>query len=91
MTRSCELSFGVFSSDLAAGINLFDVLAHTSDIATATGAALECSDDLWTLGLESARRVIGGRRDPAHYAADIPVGLAAGPRERFVGFLGRIG
>lgn len=91
MTRSCDLPFGVFSADLAAGINLFDALAHTWDIASATGVQLECPDVLWSVGLDSARSVIGTRRDRAHYAAEVPVGPGAGPRQRFLGFLGRLG
>ena len=91
MNRTCELSFGLFPADMAAGINLFDVLAHTWDIATATDVELECDDVVWTLALESAKSVIGAHRDPAHYADEIPVGLEAGPREQFLGLLGRPG
>ena len=55
MERPCHLPFGTFPASLAAGINLFDVLAHTWDIAAATGVTLECPDDLWQAGLEAAR------------------------------------
>lgn len=89
MTRSCTLPFGVFPSDAAAGINLFDALAHSWDMATAVGVAFECSDALWSVGLDSARRVIDDRRDPGHYAPAAPVDPGAGPREQFLGFLGR--
>lgn len=89
MARACTLPFGVFPSDVAAGINLFDALAHAWDMATAVGAALECSDALWSVGLDSARTVIGDHRDPAHYAPATPVDPGAGPREQFLGFLGR--
>ncbi|HMH35693.1 MAG TPA: maleylpyruvate isomerase family mycothiol-dependent enzyme, partial [Streptosporangiaceae bacterium] len=58
MARPCHLPFGTFPASLAAGINLFDVLAHTWDIAAVTGVALECADDLWQAGLEAARAVI---------------------------------
>ena len=73
MARPCHLPFGTFPASLAAGINLFDVLAHTWDIAAATGVALECADDLWQAGLEAARAVIGPGRDPRQYAPEIPV------------------
>jgi len=89
-TRSCDLSFGSFSADLAAGINLFDVLAHTWDIATATSVEIDCVDVLWSAGLDAARTVIGTSRDPAHYAPEMPVGPNAGPREQFLRFLGRV-
>ena len=56
MARPCHLPFGTFPAGLAAGINLFDVLAHTWDIAAATGVALECADDLWQAGLGSRPR-----------------------------------
>jgi hypothetical protein len=44
-------------------INLFDVLAHTWDIAVATGVVLDCADDLWQAGLDTARVVIRPGRD----------------------------
>lgn len=89
MTRRCHLSFGTFPASLAAGINLFDVLAHTWDIAIATGVTVQCSDDLWDAGLDAARMVIGSSRDVRHYAAEVPVSVAASPRQRFLAFLGR--
>ena len=89
MTRQCRLPFGTFPASLAAGINLFDVLAHTWDIATATGVTLRCPDDLWSAGLQAARAVVSPDRDPHHYAAEIPVDAAASPRERFLAYVGR--
>ena len=72
MARPCHLPFGRFPAGLAAGINLFDVLAHTWDIAAATGVTLECPDDLWQAGLEAAQAVIGPGRDPRQYAPERP-------------------
>ena len=89
MTRRCYLPFGTVPAGLAAGINLFDALAHTWDIATATSVTLHCDDDLWTAGHQAARLVIGPSRDARHYAAEIPVGADASPRQRFLAFLGR--
>jgi uncharacterized protein (TIGR03086 family) len=89
LARRCHLPFGTFPAGLAAGINLFDVLAHTWDIAVATGADMSCDDDLWIAGLDAARAVIGPGRDARHYAAEIMVGPAASPRQQFLGFLGR--
>ena len=89
MARPCHLPFGTFPAGLAAGINLFDVLAHTWDIAAATGVTLECPDDLWQAGLEAAQAVIGPGRDPRQYAPEIPVAVAASPRQRFLAFTGR--
>ena len=89
MTRPCHLSFGTFPASLAAGINLFDVLAHTWDIAAATGVTLECPDELWQAGLEAAQTVIGPGRDPRQYAPELPVPAAASPRRRFLAFTGR--
>jgi uncharacterized protein (TIGR03086 family) len=91
LTRQCHLPFGTFPADLAAGINLFDVLAHTWDVATATGTELWCDDELWIAGLDAARAVIGPGRDPRQYAAEITTGPDASPRRRFLGFLGRAG
>jgi uncharacterized protein (TIGR03086 family) len=89
MARDCHLPFGTFPADLAVGINLFDVLAHTWDIATATGVTMQCRDDLWSAGLHAARMVIGPSRDVRHYAAEIPVSAAASPRQHFLAYLGR--
>ena len=89
MARPCHLTFGTFPASVAAGINLFDVLAHTWDIAAATGVTLECADDLWQAGLEAARTVIGPGRDPRQYAPEIPIAAAASPRQRFLAFTGR--
>jgi uncharacterized protein (TIGR03086 family) len=91
MTRRCHLPFGTFPASLAAGINLFDVLAHTWDIAMATGVALRCPDDLWLEGLDAARTVIGVSRDSRHYAPEIPAAPGATPMRRFLAFLGRAG
>ena len=90
MTRSCDLPFGSFSADLAAGINLFDVLAHTWDIATASDVEVDCADDLWSVGLAAGRTVIGTNRDLSHYAPELPAGPTARARERFLRFLGRV-
>ncbi|HEY7013858.1 MAG TPA: TIGR03086 family metal-binding protein [Streptosporangiaceae bacterium] len=89
LTRLCYLPFGTFPAGLAAGINLFDVLAHTWDMGTAAGVALHCGDELWAAGLDAACAVLGPGRDQRHYAAAIPAGAAAPPRQRFLAFLGR--
>ena len=89
MTRACHLPFGTFPADLAVGINLFDVLAHTWDISIATGVTTSCGDDLWNAGHQAARIVIGPGRDERHYAPEIKVGAKASPRQRFLAFLGR--
>jgi uncharacterized protein (TIGR03086 family) len=89
MARPCHLPFGTFPASLAAGINLFDVLAHTWDIAAATGVTLNCPDELWDAGPEAARTVIRTGRDPRQYAPEIPVTAAASPRQRFLAFTDR--
>lgn len=88
--RRCRLPFATFSAELAAGCNLVDALAHTWDIASATGADLECSDELWEIGLDAARAVIGADRDLRHYAPAVVVGRPAPARRRFLGFVGRV-
>jgi uncharacterized protein (TIGR03086 family) len=89
--RLCHLPFGTFAASLAAGINLFDVLAHTWDMATATGAGLRCRDDVWLAGIDAAQAVIGPSRDPRHYAPELPAAPDATPMQRFLAFLGRSG
>jgi uncharacterized protein (TIGR03086 family) len=90
-TRHCELSFGSFSADLAAGINLFDVLAHGWDVATALGLDWDPAEDLWMCGLDAATAVIGEQRDSVHFANEMPIPLEASNRERLLAFLGRGG
>ena len=90
MERACHLSFATVSADLAAGINLFDVLAHTWDVASAVGAPIACDDDLWRTGLGAARELLGTTRDPEHYGDEIHTGPTASPRTRFLAYLGRV-
>lgn len=88
LTRVCRLSFGSFPATVAAGINLFDVLAHTWDIAP-PAVSWDDHDAMWEAGLSAAREVIGPARDPRHYGAELSVPDDASPRERFLAFLGR--
>jgi uncharacterized protein (TIGR03086 family) len=89
LTRECHLPFGTFGAEMAAGINLVDVLAHGWDIGSFRGGTFQCSDGVWSIGLEVAREVIGQRRDPRHYGHEIPVPSAAPAEQRFLGYLGR--
>ena len=89
MDRRCCLPFGCFSADEAAGINLFDVLAHTWDVTSVTGVPLECADELWEASLDAALAVIGPARDVAHYGAPLACSPTDGPEARFLSFLGR--
>lgn len=87
--RTCRLPFGTFPADVAAGINLFDLLGHGWDLEVATRIPFRCPDPLWATGLEAARTVIGSRRDPRHYAPELPVPPGASPRMRLLAYLGR--
>lgn len=89
MSRLCYLPFGTFDAETAAGINLFDVLAHTWDIAVAVNQRFDCGNELWAVGLDAARRVIGPARDAKHYGPEIPVPASAPARRQFLAFLGR--
>lgn len=89
MTRSCRLAFGTFSAGAAVGINLFDVLAYTWDIAIATGVDVENDDDLWAAGLVAAQSVIGPNCGERQYGPEIRIGLPANARRRFLAFVGR--
>lgn len=91
MSRLCRLSFGTFSAEAAAGINLFDALAHTWDVAAPLGLELPAHSDLWSLGLEAARGVIGSQRDVSQYGPEVHAEASAAPMTRFLAFLGRGG
>jgi uncharacterized protein (TIGR03086 family) len=87
--RSCHLPFGTFPAILAAGINLFDLLAHGWDIRQTTGAPFNCPDAAWHAGLEAAEKVIGEQRDPRHYAPELPAPPGASAQIRLLSYLGR--
>lgn len=89
LRRKCYLPFGTFTADLAAGINLFDLLAHGWDIHRATGAAFSCPTAAWEAGLTAARCVIGEYRDPRHYAPEILTRPGASPQIQLLAYLGR--
>ena len=89
--RRCELPFGTFPAELAAGINLFDVLAHTWDAASPLGLQIRCADSIWEAGLAAARAVIDGGRDLAHYGSAHAVDPAAPAATHFLAYLGRVG
>lgn len=89
LRRSCHLPFGTFTAEQAAGINLFDLLAHGWDIDQAVGVIFVCPDTAWEVGLSAARRVIGEQRDPRHYAPGLPSPPDASAQIRFLRYLGR--
>jgi uncharacterized protein (TIGR03086 family) len=89
MSRTCHLPFGSFPADVAAGINLVDVLAHGWDVGAFGDAVFQCRDAVWSTGLEMAWRFMGPERDPRHYGVEIMVSDAAPPEPRFLGYLGR--
>lgn len=87
--RPCRLPFGTFPAAVAAGINLFDVLAHTWDVAAPARLATPFPDHLWELGLDAARTVVGPGRDTTHYGPELPSAAHDPPAARFLRFLGR--
>jgi uncharacterized protein (TIGR03086 family) len=89
LRRNCHLPFGTFTAGLAAGINLFDLLAHGWDIHQATGATFTCPHTAWQAGLNVARRVIGEQRDPRHYAPQVPAPPDASAQIQLLRYLGR--
>jgi uncharacterized protein (TIGR03086 family) len=89
MNRMCHLPFGSFSAIEAVGINLFDVLAHTWDVATGIDILVGGPDTLWQAALNAATRVVGPARDTVHYAPELLPPDTASARTRFLGFLGR--
>jgi uncharacterized protein (TIGR03086 family) len=89
MSRTCRLTFGAFPAEAVVGINLFDALAHTWDIAATIRVDLDVHADLWTSALDAARAIVGASRDPEHYAPEIQIRPTAPPMHRFLAFLGR--
>jgi uncharacterized protein (TIGR03086 family) len=91
LTRTCHLPFGSFSASEAAGINLFDVLAHTWDVAVVADIAIQCHDELWVTGLWAAEAVLAENRDRRHYGPEQSSSRDRTPSERFLAYLGRGG
>ena len=89
LSRECHLPFGTFPAQVAAGINLVDVLAHSWDVGEIGGAAFHCSDEVWSTGLGAARSFMGPGRDPRHYGIEVAVPDDAPPELQFLGYLGR--
>ncbi len=88
-SRCCRLPFGSFPADLAAGINLVDVLGHGWDVGYLGGSEFTCPEEVWTLGLEMARAYLGPARDPRHFGPELDAGASASSRKRFLAYLGR--
>ena len=80
---------GTFSSDLAAGINLFDVVAHTWDIAVPTSTTMVCPDAVWEAALRAAAVVLGRERGRDHYDRETAPAPGDSAADRLLRFLGR--
>jgi hypothetical protein len=66
-SRTCRLGFGVFSAEGAAGLNLFDALAHTWDIAATTSIDLDESSELWAKRTTRQKGRVGSHRGPGSH------------------------
>ncbi len=89
LSRECHLPFGTFPAEVAAGVNLVDVLAHGWDLGAVGDVVFHCPDAVWSTGLEMARSFMGPVRDPRHYGPEVTVPDAAPFEQRFLGYLGR--
>ena len=61
------------------GINLFDVITHTWDVAAPLNLDMPCSDDLWAIMLQAAEAALDDQRGPRHFA---PPAVATGRSPR---------
>ncbi len=87
-TRVCRLPFTEVDCDVAAGINLFDVITHTWDVAAPLDLDMPCGEDLWAITLQAAEAALADQRDPRHFAPPVVVtGNTA--QERLLALLGR--
>ncbi len=88
--RTCHLPFGSYPADVAAGINLFDLLVHCSDIALAVEVPMTGRAELWEIALVVARRVVSARdRDLEHYGPPRNAPPDAPAAARLRAYLGR--
>jgi uncharacterized protein (TIGR03086 family) len=89
LRRPCRLPFGRCTARQAAGINLFDVLAHTWDMASAVGLTVVCPDELWHAALAAATDTLGPNRDQRHYGPAVPPPPGGPAMVCFLHYLGR--
>jgi uncharacterized protein (TIGR03086 family) len=89
LERVCVLPFAQVDADVAAGINLYDVVAHTWDIAMPLGLDLPCDVALWAVALQAAETALNITRDPQHFGQPVAVDTDAPPQVRFLALLGR--
>ncbi len=91
--RTVTLPFGQMPSDAFAKVAATDLLAHTWDIAKATGQSTELDPELAEMLLENARTFVTetfrGPDGVAFFAAQQPAPDGAGPADRLAAFLGR--
>jgi uncharacterized protein (TIGR03086 family) len=88
-TRICHLPFGDLDATRAAGVNLFDVLAHGWDVGEVRGFRFTCDEEVWGAGLESAHDLLDPWRDPAHYGPELDPGPSASTELQLLAFAGR--
>ncbi len=82
--------FGETPAGVFVGIALIDQIAHSWDLATATGQDATIPADLLTIADPFARQALGGfPRSPQLFAEEVAVGDDASDQDKFIAFLGR--
>ena len=90
MDRIISLPVGDIPAPVAVQLASFDLLVHCWDLATATGQALNVSDEAVAAADAAAHMLIAPEyRDGDIFGAEVTVPDAATPLQRFVAFTGR--
>ncbi|MBK5331909.1 MAG: TIGR03086 family protein [Ilumatobacteraceae bacterium] len=90
LDRTFKLSFGEVPGQLAVVARATDQLAHSWDLAKATGMSTDLSPAMYATGLEVLQqRFAKFGRNPATYADEQQPDVGASAADRFAAFAGR--
>lgn len=89
LTRSVVVPWGEVPGAVALAGYLPEVVAHSWDLATATGQPSEADPQLAAVALAAAERGIPAERDGFPFGPVVPSGPEDSPTTRFVHWMGR--
>ncbi len=89
LDRTYKLLIGEVSGHIAVQARAGDQLAHTWDLARATGMSTDLAPDLYEVGLESLHQRFAAGRNAALFADEQPAPDHATVADRFAAYAGR--
>jgi uncharacterized protein (TIGR03086 family) len=90
MQRTLQMPFGEFPVAAAAALRFGDTIAHTWDLAKATGQDTNIAPELCEAALAMARQRLEGQlRGQGRFKEEVPVPADACAADRLAGYLGK--